>query len=278
MVEPPPTMQTKRDSSYLMESPQEGARLEMKTDTRLTERLLRLTGLREGMQALDAGAGTGAVARVMSRLVGASGSVVALDRSLERTEQGRHLASSAEFSNLSFVSADLERESLSARESYDFIWCRFVFEYLAEPDAALTNLVRAAKPGGKVVVADLDSNGTIHHPIPADVEAGLQQVLRALEGQFDAHAGRRLFSRFRRSGLEDIRIHLEPYNVYAGTASEDALLNWSEKLRVIRPRAVRAFESEVAYDRWAAKFLETLRDPEVFSYSVLVVAEGIRAA
>jgi SAM-dependent methyltransferase len=272
-------MQTNQDSSYyLMESPEEGARLEMKTDTRLTERLLRLVGLREGMRALDVGAGTGAVARVMSRVVGASGSVVALDRSRERIEQGRHLANAPEFSNLSFVSADLEREALSPRGSYDFVWCRFVFEYLAAPDAALSNLVGAAKPGGKVVVADLDCNGTIHHPIPADLEAGLRRVLEALEGQFDAHAGRRLFSRFRRAGLEDIRVHLEPYNVYAGAASRDALVNWSEKLRVIRPRAVRGFESEVAYDRWAARFLEILRDPDVFSYSILVLAEGLRTA
>jgi ubiquinone/menaquinone biosynthesis C-methylase UbiE len=270
-------MKSKADSGYLMESPEEGARLEMKTDAAVTERLLSLAGLRAGMNALDAGAGTGAVARVMSRVVGPRGSVVAADRSPQRLEQGRSLADAEQLRNLSFVQADLEHAPVPREGTYDFIWCRFVFEYLTDPDAALANLVRSAKPGGKVVVIDLDSNGTIHFPIVEDVEVGLEHVLRALEGRFDPHAGRKLYSRFRRSGLADILVHLEPYNVYAGAAPPEALANWSEKLRVIRPHAMRGFASEAAFDLWASRFLGSLRDPEVFTYSVLVVVEGVRA-
>ena len=53
-------------SSYLMENPAEASRLEAKTDPAVTERLLSWAGVAAGMRALDAGAGTGAVARVMS--------------------------------------------------------------------------------------------------------------------------------------------------------------------------------------------------------------------
>ena len=52
---------------YLMESPEEADRLEAKTDAALSERLLRQAGLTTGMRVLDAGAGTGAVARVMRK-------------------------------------------------------------------------------------------------------------------------------------------------------------------------------------------------------------------
>ena len=47
---------------------------------------------------------------------------------------------------------------------------------------------------------------------------------------------------------------------------------------MIRPAALRAFDGEAAFDRWAEGFLDLLRSPETFTYSVLVVVEGIRPA
>ena len=85
---------------YLMESPDEAARLEAKTKTEDSRQQLQLVGLSEGMRALDAGAGTGAVARIMADIVGASGSAVAFDQSESRLEAGRGLA--AGIQNLEF--------------------------------------------------------------------------------------------------------------------------------------------------------------------------------
>ena len=53
-------------SSYAMENPQEAERLESKTDARLALEQLALVGLAEGMTVLDAGSGTGAVARALT--------------------------------------------------------------------------------------------------------------------------------------------------------------------------------------------------------------------
>jgi ubiquinone/menaquinone biosynthesis C-methylase UbiE len=262
---------------YLMENPDEGARLEAKTEDATSDRLLALTDLRPGMRALDAGAGTGAVARRMSRIVGASGSVVALDRSLDRLQQGRNSAAGPDFDNLRFATGDLECDDDLPHGPYDYVFCRFVFEYLRDPDAALDRLTRAARIGGKIVVADLDGNAAFHHPMSKELEAGLTRVFAALAPSFDPYAGRKLYDRFRRRGLSDVRVHVEPYHVYAGAASAAALANWAQKLRTIRPAALRAFESERAYDLWAAEFLEMLRSPDAFSYSVLIVVEGIRA-
>ena len=142
---------------YLMEAPEEAERLEQKTEAVASERLLNLAGLSNGMRALDAGAGTGAVARVMARLVGPSGSVVALDRSPDRLAYGRARAKDYGLDNVEFVRGDLQHGPIPGAP-YDFIWCRFVFEYLEDPDLALDHLVRATRVGGKVVVADLDGN------------------------------------------------------------------------------------------------------------------------
>src|SRR5437870_889981 len=132
------------NTSYLMENPAEADRLEAKTDASTTERLLALVGLPEGVRALDAGAGTGAVARVMSRMVGPSGVVVALDQSTERLKHGRRLARDAGVENLTFMRADLSEDPLPL-DHFDFVWCRFVFEYLQDPDRVLANLVRSTR-------------------------------------------------------------------------------------------------------------------------------------
>lgn len=260
---------------YLMESPDESERLETKTDPVLTDRLLRQVGLAPGMRALDAGGGTGAVARRMSRLVGPSGRVTVLDASGERLRYGARLAERELLDNLSFHEGDLSRAMSSG--PYDFVWCRFVFEYLREPELALRSLVESVGIGGKIVVADTDGHAAFHHPCPPDLQSGLDRVFSALEGHFDPFAGRKLYAHFWRCGLTQIRVHVEPYHVYAGRLPDAALANWSQKLRTIAPRCAPAFGGLDAYQDWAQQFLAFLQAPDTFTYSTLIVVEGVRA-
>ncbi|MDH3844860.1 MAG: methyltransferase domain-containing protein, partial [Myxococcales bacterium] len=153
-------------TEYIMESPDEGLRLEKKTDDEFTRRLLAAVGTRAGMCVLDAGAGTGAVARVMSDLVGVSGSVTALDISKTRLAEGKRRAEGVR--NLVFHHGDVIHSGLE-QGAFDLVWCRFVLEYLPNPQLAVTELVKLAKPGGKVVLADLDGNALFHYPMRSRV-------------------------------------------------------------------------------------------------------------
>jgi ubiquinone/menaquinone biosynthesis C-methylase UbiE len=258
-----------------MESRTEGDRLEAKTDPELTVRLLSQVGVRTGARVLDAGCGTGAVARVMSTMVGVSGEVTAIDKSEARLDQGRRMALASKLENLSFLRADIEENDLPGGP-YDLVWCRFVFEYIGDKQRALHNLVRATQIGGKVVVGDLDGNGVFHYPCHPEVERGLARILAELDGRFDAYVGRKLFNLFHRQRLSAIKVHVEPYHLYAGTAPADAMQNWEHKLSTIRPAGIRALNGEAEYDRWAAAFLDMLRAPETFTYSSLILVEGIR--
>jgi SAM-dependent methyltransferase len=227
------------------------------------------------MLTLDAGGGTGAVARVMSRVVGPSGKVVVLDRSADRLREGRRLALLEGCSNISFVRADLEQLP-DLGGTFDFVWCRFVFEYLANPDLVFENLVRAARVGGRVVVGDLDGNGVQHHPVSTELQRGLTILIEVLGTRFDPFAGRKLFTRARRAGLEDICVHVRPYHLYAGSIPGSALPNWRQKFQVIRPLAIQAFGSESAYGRFVDQFLAHLQDPDSFTYSSLILISGKR--
>ena len=255
-----------------MESAEESERLEAKTSADETRRQLSLVGLAPGMRALDAGAGTGAVAREMAGLVGPRGSVVAFDASRERAAAGELRALAR---NLEFVTGDLYAPPLVSA-SFDFIWCRFVFEYLADPDSVMQQFKRLLKPGGKLVVGDLDGNALFHYPAPPELEQGLARLMEAMHGRFDPYAGRKLFHRFRKAALEQIKVHVMPYHLIAGAASRRDLDNWEAKVRTLRPVGEKTFGSPAAWDRFSEQFLALLRDPDALTYSTLFLVEGRR--
>jgi len=227
------------------------------------------------MRALDAGAGTGAVARVMAQLVGPEGHVTALDISEPRLSFGRGLAEAQGITNLEFCQDDLYAPTARAG-SFDFVWCRFVFEYLDDPDRALASLIRLARPGGVVVVGDIDGNGLFGDPLPESLRAGIDRLRSILEPRFDFFAGRKLFGRFARAGLRQIQVHFLPFELYAGAMPERELPNWRDKLGTIRQLVLQPFGGAEAYDRFAEEYLAFLRDPQTLSYSVLFLVQGTR--
>src|SRR5689334_15201344 len=149
---------------YIMESGREAQRLEAKTDLEQIRQRLKLVEVAPGMCVLDAGAGSGAIARVMCDMVSPAGEVIALERSRQRIDFISSKVSEERLRNLHPVQADLFSPPLKA-ESFDLVWCEFVFEYLTEPDRAARVLAELVRPGGKLVIADLDGNGMFHYPL-----------------------------------------------------------------------------------------------------------------
>ncbi len=212
----------------------------------------------------------------MAEMVGNKGEVIALDFSKERTQFGARKAEGARA--LRFLISDLYRPALRPG-TFDFIWCEFIFEYLKDPDAALAQMVQLLRPGGKLVVADLDGNGFFHYPIAPELETAMRKLEEALRGSFDPYAGRKLYHRFRRAGLESIRVHAFPYHLYAGAAPSEAMKNWELKIETLRERGIGALGGRAQdYDRFARAFLDLLRHPDALSYSVLFLVEGLKPA
>jgi ubiquinone/menaquinone biosynthesis C-methylase UbiE len=261
---------------YLMESENEAQRLENKFSLSTVRDQLRLVGLRDGMSVLDAGSGTGAVARAMARIVGPKGRVAALDLSWHRLHTGAEIARKGAGQPIQFVQGQLAAVPLRA-QSFDLIWCRFVFEYLHEPAPVMRELTRLLKPGGKLVVLDLDNNGLIHYPMPPHLEYGIQTIRRALIEHWDPFAGRKLYHLFRTTQLQQIKIRFFPHHVYTGAAPEGDLQNWVQKFSTLRQLVAPAFGGDGEYDRFVRAFIDMLKDPDTFTYSTLILAEGVRS-
>lgn len=260
---------------YIMESPIEGDRLEGKTDSAETRRQLLLTGFKPGIKALDVGSGTGAVARVMADLTGRGGHVTALDVSEQRLQQGRALAEKEGLNNMTFVSGEVMRPPLDP-ESFDFVWCRFLFEYLPDPLHAMDRLIELTAPGGTLVVGDLDGNAVFHDGLASDLAEQLHQILARLNDSFDPYAGRKLYRLFYEKKMRDIRVHGWPYHLYAGTIPARDLENWRAKFSTIRPLGIEALGSAERYDEFVQRMLEFLESPDTFTYSTLFLVQGIK--
>ena len=257
---------------YIMESAGEVARLEGKTDAMVTEDQLRLCGLKASMAALDVGCGSGAVTRVMARITG-PGTVVGIDQSAARLVEARAIAVDNGVT-VEFIPGDATSLPLPSGQ-FDFTWSRFLFEYLENPRAALTEMIRVTRAGGIVVVGDLDGQISQFFPLPAALQSGLSEGLaRLAETGFDPLIGRKLYTMFHEAGLRDIEVSAIPYQVYAGGVPAKELSNWTAKLTTVAALLGERTGDPERWSRFRDDFLSHVQRPEVFYYCTLLLVRG----
>jgi NAD(P)H-dependent FMN reductase len=112
-----------------------------------SRRVLRQTPLAVGWSCLEVGAGAGSIANFLADRVGVDGAVTALDvapRFLhERVRPGVRV-----------VEGDIREWTEAAR--YDLVHTRYVLGHLAEVERALDRIATALRPGGWLVLEEMD--------------------------------------------------------------------------------------------------------------------------
>ena len=138
-----------------------------------TFRLLERLGVRPGWRCLEVGAGNGSVAAWLCDRTVPGGSVLAIDldttvlRELERP-------------NLEVRVHDVLTDQLPERE-FDLVHARLLLAWLADPERGLRSMLAALRPGGCMLVEEMD----FHSIVP---DAGLDPPTRALFARvIDAH-------------------------------------------------------------------------------------------
>jgi SAM-dependent methyltransferase len=260
---------------YVMESAAEAQRLlAQEQSLGFSRAILLATGLKPGDRALDAGCGPGGIAEAMAELVGEPGQVTGIDLNAERIREAS--TRNAHRPWLRFLQADVRRTGLPDA-SVDYTWSQYVFEYLPDRDVALAELMRVTRPGGKVVVSEIDGLGFQNWPFPEHLREGTQRIVDALAARgFDLHVGRKLFSEFRRAGLQNVRVHLLPFYLVPGAADERLMKDWEIRFSALEAVAAPAFGGLEAYQTHCREYLRMLADPEGFKYAVTLVTEGTR--
>ena len=112
--------------------------------------LRRSYGIRPTDRVLDIGCGAGQTTRDAARRATA-GSALGVDVSAAMIERARRLSARAGVDNVSFVHADAETHRF-APESFDLAISRFGTMFFADPVAAFSNVRRALRPAGRLVM------------------------------------------------------------------------------------------------------------------------------
>lgn len=118
------------------------------------ERWLERLDLEVGDVVLDAGSGIGEVALLLAGRVGPSGRVVGVDLSAELVERARSRAEGA--GSVEYQVGDITALPFEDG-SFDAVYSERVFLHLADPQAAMAELLRVLRPGGRLLIVDLDN-------------------------------------------------------------------------------------------------------------------------
>lgn len=113
--------------------------------------LIEKANIQPGENILDLAAGTGLISFRMAEQVTPSGTITATDISDEMVKIGSLTAQSLELMNVSFERMDAEN-ILYEENSFDLTTCALGLMYFPDPDAALKEMYRVLKQGGRAVV------------------------------------------------------------------------------------------------------------------------------
>jgi demethylmenaquinone methyltransferase/2-methoxy-6-polyprenyl-1,4-benzoquinol methylase len=178
------------------------------------------TALRPGQQALDVAAGTGDLTRGMARQVGPSGLVLHTDINHEMLEVGRgRIVDEGLVDRVVTVQANAEQLPFPDAR-FHAVTIGFGLRNVTDKDAALRELARVTKPGGRVLVLEFskpvlpmlaavyDQYSFKVLPALGDLVAGDAASYRYLAESIRRHPDQvTLTAMMTAAGLEDVRCH-----------------------------------------------------------------------
>jgi arsenite methyltransferase len=144
--------------------------------------VLKALDLIAGEEVLDVGCGPGLLAYEMAASVGRDGRVCGIDTSEDMVAMARKRCADKPWTE--FQKADAT-ELPYPDESFNAAVSTQVYEYVADIPAALTELYRVMRPGGRVLIMDTDYGSLV---IQTKDEARMERVLSAWNEHF-VHAG-----------------------------------------------------------------------------------------
>jgi len=162
-----------------------GGYLERVSQTDLIQKVadsaMQLLALKSGDRVLELGCGNGTFLPRLATAVGSSGQVLGVDHSQEFIELARRRVNSAGLDRVQLEVADAYQLPFEDA-SFDAAHCERVLMHLADPTAALRELARVVRPGGRIVAAEPDRGGLlIDHPDPEALEWAFARMRRRLK-------------------------------------------------------------------------------------------------
>jgi ubiquinone/menaquinone biosynthesis C-methylase UbiE len=260
--------------------PEEQARL-TRLNTLLNEGSIRELGARSGERMLDVGAGLAQFARAIANITGVR--TVAVERIEEQiAESLRQARTAGEEHLLDLRRGDAQHLPLEDHEwaTFDIAHARFLLEHVREPLEIVKGMVRAVRPGGRIVLEDDDHDLLRLWPEPPGVADVWKAYMRTYDrAGNDPFTGRRLVQLLHQAGALPRRSTWIFFGACAGHADFELYV---ENLAIILEGAREAIVATGVDGGDLAAALVALRAwkrrPDAAFWFAMSWAEGVRAA
>ena len=155
--------------------------------------------LQPGQRVLDVGCGPGFYCLEIATEIGPDGQVTGIDASLPMLELASRRCDA--YPNVTFKPGDVAALPVDD-EAFDRALCVQVLEYVDAATAGLSEIYRKLRPGGRLVVWDIDWGTVVWH---SSDPALAEEIMRAWDHHL-VHPGlpRSLAGRLREAGFQDV--------------------------------------------------------------------------
>lgn len=231
---------------------------------------------------LDVGCGTGQFTRLVARNLGPGAVVVGVENDSRQLKTARALAELEQESHLvrfEFGEAGKLAQAPPGRDKYDLVHCRFLLEHLRDPGAAVADMIRSLRIGGRVVLADDDHAGLRLWPEPPGLAAAWKAYFNSyLDHGNDPLIGRRLVQLLHDSGARPVRNTQLFFGSCAGHRNFDAVIvNLLEVMRGAKDSVVAGGRMTAAdYDAGIHEGYAFAQRADAAIWYAICWAEGVR--
>ena len=166
----------------------------------IKQRSYALLDLHAGDHVCDVGCGTGDDALALARLVAPGGRAVGVDASATMLAEAEQRAATAGIV-AEFAQMDVQRLELPNAQ-FDGVRVERLLQHVPDPDAALSEIVRVAKPGGRIVIWEADLDLFVLDAPDYQTSRTIQRFI--CDGFRHGGIGHELYRRFKHLGLTNV--------------------------------------------------------------------------
>jgi ubiquinone/menaquinone biosynthesis C-methylase UbiE len=172
-----------------------------------TTALLRPAGIGPGMTCLDLGCGGGDVAVELAKLVGPDGHVTGIDIDETSVAIARREAAEQGLANIEYRQGDARNPQVE--HEVDAVYARFLLTHVPDPVDSLRNMRRVLRPGGVIVIEDVDFSGCFSAPERESFRRFVDLYTRtAARRGADANIGVHLPLYLKETGFAEVRLNV----------------------------------------------------------------------
>lgn len=256
--------------SYILEGEAEVERLQHQSQIHaynIREELANNTLPSRGDRVLDVGCGHGMVSRYLCDQVEGI-NIQAVDISSQRIEQGRELSQGYP---IEFWRSDASCMPFAER-SFDYLVCRYVFEYFQRPYDVAKEFRRLLTPEGRAIVIVFDGAFFNLQAPDAYFTEELRCLTEALRGHVNCYVGRQVPVLMKQAGFQNVRVDPRVYH-FEGESLKNEIENTKLRFKLSRPVLLEALGTK-GLESFESRYMRYLEDPASFLFYNKFIVEA----